>query len=117
MEDSILKSVKQVVGVEPEETDFDTDFLFAINTVFDDLNSLGVGPEEGFDIVDDTAVWSSYCDDGVTTKRVKTLMTLRVRLIFDPPATSFHIAAIEKMIDKLEFLVSINREYLVAGPI
>lgn len=110
MEDSILRSTKKILGIDPEYTVFDLDIITHINTAFSTLNQLGVGPVNGFAIEDDTAVWSDYTVDELKFNAVKTYVHLRVRLIFDPPTTSYLINAFEKQVEQLEWRLNVSRE-------
>lgn len=108
---SILDSTKQVLGIEPDYTAFDQDVIMAINSAFSTLNQLGVGPEAGFFIPDKTTEWEDFIGDDARLNAVRTYVCLRVRLIFDPPATSFAIQAIEKQIEELAWRINVHREY------
>lgn len=116
MEESILKSVKKVLGIADDYTVFDQDILMHINSTFSILQQLGIGPETGFYISDDVPVWSDFIGvDANHFQMVKSYIPLKVRMLFDPPATSFAIAAIEKQIAEYEwrlnaFRVSIDVE-------
>lgn len=110
MEPSILKSTKKIVGIEPDDTVFDLDIITHINSVFSTLTQLGVGPVDGFMIEDDTAVWEDFIQDDTKINSVKSYIYLRVRLIFDPPATSYFIAAVERQVTELEWRLNVHRE-------
>lgn len=107
---SILTDTKKILGIAEEYTAFDQDIITHINSVFVILNGLGVGPEEGFDISDKTAVWTDFLGDDKRLNSVKSYVYLRVRLLFDPPQTSFHISALENQYKELEWRLSIQRE-------
>lgn len=109
--DSILDSVKRVLSVEAEDTAFDVDILMHINTAFFTLNQLGIGPEAGYAIEDSAAVWSDYLGEDLNLNSVKTYIYLRVRTLFDPPTTSFHLESINKQIAELEWRLNTEREY------
>lgn len=109
IEDSILKTIKKMSGVLVDDDSFDIDVITQINTVFVELNDLGIGPEDGFMIESDTETWATYFEDDVNLNNVKTFMALKVRLAFDLPTTSYHIEAIERQIDKLEWRI-VNRK-------
>jgi hypothetical protein len=106
---SILNSVKKMVGLPETDTSFDLDILTHINSVFSTLNQLGVGPVEGFEILDDSATWETYLTD-VRLSFVKTYVFLRVRLLFDPPANSFTIESMNNQIRELEWRINVMRE-------
>lgn len=110
MENSILKSTKKILGLETEYTVFDLDIITHINTAFSTLNQLGVGPVDGFMIEDDTAEWADFLEDETKINSVKTYVYLKVRLLFDPPTTSFAITAYEKQLSELEWRLNVHRE-------
>lgn len=110
MSDSILESTKKVIGLEPENEDFDVDVTMHINSIFSVLGQLGVGPADGFMILDASATWSDFLDDVKLLNMVKTYMYLRVRLLFDPPSTSFTIEAQERQFREFEWRINLQRE-------
>lgn len=110
MTDSILDSTKKILGIDPEYTAFDIDIITHINSVFSTLDQLGIGPEGGFMIEDNTATWSEFLGSDPRLNPVKTYMYLRVRLAFDPPATSFHLDAMQKQIQEHEWRLNVYRE-------
>ena len=101
--ESILASVKKVLGIEEVHTAFDEDIILHINSVFAILQQMGVGPEEGFSISDDSAIWADYIGDVNQLNFVKSYIYLKVRLLFDPPVSSGAIESINKMISELEW--------------
>lgn len=105
----ILDDTKKVLGLDVTYTVFDVDILMHINSVFSTLNQLGLGPVEGFEVDEDTE-WAEFLEDDARFSNVKTYVYLRVRLLFDPPATSFHIGALEKQIDELAYRINAARE-------
>lgn len=105
---SILDTTKKALGIDSEYDAFDSDIMMHINSVFFTLNQLGVGPVDGFNIDDDTTTWDSFI--GTEDKNfsvVKSYMYLRVRLLFDPPSTSFAIEAMKKQVEELEWRLSV----------
>jgi hypothetical protein len=107
---SILDSTKKNLGIEADYTAFDVDILTHINTVFADLNQLGIGPDEGFAIEDAAPVWDDYLAGDANLNQVKTYMYLRVRLLFDPPATSYLINSLKEQQQALEWRLNVKRE-------
>ena len=103
METSILTSIKKMLGIAEDYTEFDEDITTHINSVFLNLTQLGVGPEEGFMIEDDTAVWEDFIDDSIQLQAVKTYMYLKVKLLFDPPLSSSVTESFTRMIAELEW--------------
>lgn len=110
MENSILASVKKNLGLADDYTAFDEDVIMHINSTFSTLNQLGIGPEIGFAIESRDQVWGDFLEDDIRLSSVKTYIYLRVRLLFDPPATSFHIKAMEDQIRELEWRLNTYRE-------
>jgi hypothetical protein len=112
MDTSILNTTKKILGLPAEDESFDLDVITAINSAFSTITDLGVGPEEGFVIEDDEAVWGDLDPtlSPVQLSQVKTYVYLSVRLIFDPPQTSFAIAALEKQLVEHQWRLNVRRE-------
>ena len=111
MEQSILKSTKKILNLEPDDTSFDLDIVTHINSAFSVLHDLGVGPEKGFAVEDEADVWDDFlANDQVKQSKVKTSVYLRTRLAFDPPTQSFLIDAIQEQLREAEWRLSTNRE-------
>jgi hypothetical protein len=108
--ESILNSIKKLLGLDPSYTAFDVDVMVHINSVLATLSQLGVGPTNGFMIRDADTTWDAFLGDDVLLNLVPTYVYLRVRLVFDPPATSFAIAAFEKQIEELTFRINVHVE-------
>jgi hypothetical protein len=108
--DSILTSIKKMLGIEETVTQFDTDIIININSVFMILTQLGVGPEEGFIITDDSADWEDFLGDVVTQEAVKTYIYLKVRLIFDPPSSGFVLDSTERLLKEFEWRLNSQAE-------
>ena len=107
MQDSILMTIRKLVCGNPYADHFDTDLLVHINACFSTLNQLGVGPENGFVVTDETQSWSSYIADNYILNMVKTYVTLKVKKIFDPPLTSSVLEAMDKEISQLEWRLNV----------
>ena len=103
METSILTSIKKLLGIADDYTEFDEDIMTHINSVFLNLTQLGVGPEEGFMIEDNTAEWEDFINNSVQLQAVKTYVYLKVKLLFDPPLSSSVTESINRMIAELEW--------------
>lgn len=105
--ESILTSVKKMLGITEEYTHFDPDIIMHINSVFMVLNQLGVGPEKGFFIEDDTTTWADFLGDPTILQIVKSYMYMKVRLLFDPPANGTVMKSMEQLISEFEFRLNI----------
>ena len=110
MSNSILTSTKKILGIEEDYIAFDPDIITHINSVFATLEQLGIGPQDGYMIEDKIAVWPDYLSNNFRLNAIKTYIYLRVRLLFDPPATSYHINALNEQIKELEWRLNTNRE-------
>lgn len=117
MENSILTSTKKILGIEADYEVFDLDIITHINSSLSIVSQLGVGPTEGFVIEDDLPEWTDLDIPQNQLSLVRTYVFLRVRLLFDPPATSFLIEAMNKQIEEHEHRLSIFRESLIPLPV
>ena len=106
--DSILNTIKKMLGLEPEYDAFDTDIIVNINMVFNILLQLGVGPAEGFSITGATEEWSDYLTDMRKLEMVKTYIYLKVKQIFDPGTSSALNNAIDSQIKELEWRLNVQ---------
>lgn len=103
--DSILNSIKKLLGIEPDNVSFDTDVSIHINSTFMKLNSLGVGPKEGYYIEDSSAVWTDYVSDRFIVEAIKTYVYIKVRLIFDPPQNTAVIESMKQSAEEYEYAI------------
>ncbi|WIC89905.1 hypothetical protein SEA_HYDRUS_14 [Gordonia phage Hydrus] len=110
MSESILNSTKKMLGIDADYDAFDMDVILHINGALSTLNQLGLGPEEGFMIEDETAEWGDLLEDDMRLNSVKSLIYLKVRLVFDPPSTSFVLSAMQEQIKELEWRLNVYRE-------
>lgn len=100
---SILDSIKKILGMDSDYTAFDTDIILAINTAFFTLWQLGVGPQDSpFSISGSESTWDEVVDEG-KIEMYKSYIGLRVRLLFDPPTSSFLVEAINAQIKEYEW--------------
>lgn len=110
MTDSILDSTKNTLSIPASYDVYDGQIIMHINSVFATLHQLGIGPDPSYEIVDATETWEDFIGTTENINSVKTYMYLKVRMLFDPPTTSFAIAAMEKQIEELEFRLNLVRE-------
>ena len=104
--ESILTSIKKLLGIAEEYTQFDTDIIFHINTVFMALQQMGIGPANCFYISDNSAVWTDFISEDTTLlNSVKTYIYLKVKLAFDPPMSSSTIECFNKLINEIEWRI------------
>ena len=106
--DSILTSIKKMLGVPEEYTHFDSDIVMHINSVLSILSQLGVGPATGFSISDKTSTWKDFLSAGTNLDSVKSYVYLKVKLLFDPPASSAALESTKNMISELEWRIYVQ---------
>lgn len=116
MPDSILNSTKKILGLEATYTPFDLDIITHINSTFSHLDQLGIGPEDGFFIEDQTSTWDEYEVPSNQLQMVRTYIYLKVRMLYDPPTTSYLITSMEKQIAEHEWRLNAFRE-VALGPV
>lgn len=104
--ESILTSIKKLLGIAKEYKHFDSDLIIHINSVFSILTQLGVGPVDGFSIKDSTAVWTDFIPEKSKLEEIKSYMYLKIRLLFDPPSSSAVMDSINRMISELEWRIN-----------
>lgn len=109
MDESILNSVKKLLGgLTPEYTAFDEQIIMHINSVFQILYQLGVGPSIPFSIEDEGATWSDFTNDIAELSMVKSYVGLKVQQMFDPPQSGAVAEAAKRMIDELEWRLNVQ---------
>jgi hypothetical protein len=105
---SILTSIKKMLGIEEADTHFDQDIIMHINSVLMILRQMGVGPATGFYIEDKVKTWPDFLGDSTAIEAVKTYVYLKVRLIFDPPSSSFVLESIKEQIQEFEWRLNVQ---------
>jgi hypothetical protein len=110
VEQSILKSVKKVLGLAEDYDAFDQDVLMHINTTLSTLNQLGVGPSTGLFVDDGTATWNDLFNGDNRYNLIRTYVYLKVRALFDPPTVASMATALDANAKELEWRISAIRE-------
>lgn len=105
--DSILTSIKKLLGIAEEYEHFDADIIMHINSVFSILTQLGVGPSNGFSIEDKEARWHDFIGEDNNIEMVKSYIHLKVKLLFDPSLSSAVMEATNQMIKELEWRLNV----------
>ena len=111
--DSILDTIKKLLGPDQSYNYFDQDIIIHINTAIMNLTDIGVGPKEGFSIKSRQEVWSDFIADIKQFEAVKTYIYLKVKLIFDPPLSSSVIDIYNKQINELEWRLNSRVDHKV----
>lgn len=108
MTNSILTSIKKLLGIAEEYTEFDTDIIIHINSAFSILNQLGLGTNDTFSISSSTETWEDFLGDNHKfLEMVKTYIYLKVKVIFDPPTSSYVLNAYNEQIKELEWRINV----------
>lgn len=109
MEESILNTIKKMLGPDDSYEAFDTEIIVHINTALSTLAQLGVGPRKGFRITGTDETWGDFISDGsVDLEGIKTYIYMKVKMIFDPPASSFVMKAMEESCKELEWRLNVT---------
>lgn len=116
LETSILKTIRTSLGILPDFTDFDPELLVAINSALLSVNQLGIGPDGGFTVTDDTATWDELFDGATNIEAVKSYILLTVRLDFDPPGTSFLQESFNRQLTEIAYrlMIEVDPDYVPA---
>lgn len=105
--ESILNSIKKLLGIAEDYDYFDSDIIMHINSVFATLTQLGVGPEDGFSIDDESEKWEDFLPEERMLHSVKSYMFMKVKLMFDPPLSSAVIECTKEQIKELEWRLQV----------
>lgn len=105
--ESILTSIKKLLGIAEDYTHFDNDIIMHINSVFLILTQLGVGPPEGFVIQDATALWTDFVADDKNLELIKSYTYLKVKIMFDPPLSSAVLDSTNQLIKEYEWRIQV----------
>lgn len=112
MENSILADVKKYLPLGEEDDSFDDDIIDHINTAFAVLNDLGVGPKNGYYIVDENNTWDEFIDFQASPKfnKIKSYVKMKVKLLFDPPSNSTLLESLKQQTNEFEWRLNVNSE-------
>lgn len=110
MSDSILVTIKKMLGLEECYTPFDTDVRVLINSAIMSLTQLGVGPKEGFIVSDYNERWSDFITNEVKLGAVKTYIYLKVKMLFDPPTNSYVMDAMKQQAEEIGWRLNVQAE-------
>lgn len=102
--DSILNTIKKLLGIDIADDSFDVDIMAIINSIIPALSQMGIGPKNGFIITSADEIWDDYIGSSlINLEGVKTYLYLKTKLIFDPPTNSTVIEAFNKTLSELEW--------------
>lgn len=107
MEDSILKTIKKLLGIQADYDIFDLDIIININSAINSLNQLGYG-DGSFVVTGDEETWSDYLKSRNDLHFIEQYIYLKVRLVFDPPSSSSVLDAMKQQISELEWRINVQ---------
>ena len=108
--DSILTSIKKLLGIAEDYEHFDQDLIIHINSVLSVLTQLGVGPSEGFSIEDENATWNDFIPEDKRLSSIRSYVYMKVKLLFDPPLSSSVMESMNRMISEFEWRLNVTAE-------
>lgn len=108
--ESILTSIKKMLGIDEAYAQFDADIIFHINSVIMALRQIGIGPAEGFFITSDEQTWKDYLGESIKLEAVKSYIYMRVKILFDTPQNSSTIEAMKQQIAEFEWRLLVQAE-------
>ena len=108
MSDSVLLSIKQMLGISPEDTSFDVNVIMCINTALTILMDLGLTEVEDEMVIDDDMTWDDLLGGRTDIEYVKTYVYQKVKMIFDPPTSTAALDAMQRSISELEWRICNN---------
>lgn len=101
---SILETIKETLLIVGTYDAFDNQLIDYINSSIAIIAQCGYAPAKGFEITGYSETWG----DLVTESRfnmVKTFIKMRVRLLFDPPSSSFALSQLKEDIEEFEWRI------------
>lgn len=110
-DDSILLTIKKMLGMEMDYCAFDTDIIVFINSAMMTLQQLGVGPERGFVVTGLNEMWSDFIPSDTMLEGVKSYIFLCVKMVFDPPTSSFVMESMKAQKEELEWRLREQAEF------
>lgn len=110
MTDSIFVTIKKMLGLGADYTPFDAEIMVHINSVILNLTQMGIGPKDGFMVLDYNQKWSDFLPSNVNLEAAKTYIYLQVKMLFDPPTNSFVMDSYEKQSEKMLWRLNVQAE-------
>lgn len=111
MTESILTSIKKLLGIMEEDKSFDADLIIFINSAFSILTQIGIGPVSGYRIEDKNDVWSEIIPNDKSLEDIKEYVFIKVKLVFDPPLSSSTLSAYKETLRELEFRINASVDH------
>ncbi len=106
--DSILITIKKLLGNDPDYHDFDMDIIMCINTALMAAHQIGVGKE--FSITGETETWDDFLDGQTNVEAVKIYIYLKTRMLFDPPSSGTTTESYNNQIKEYEYRLYVAKD-------
>ena len=102
--DSILNTIKKLLGIDADDDSFDVDITIGINAAIFNLSQMGVGPNNSFILTSVDQKWSDYMGTNVVNlESIKKYLYLKTKMVFDPPTNSTVIESINNTLKEIEW--------------
>lgn len=109
--ESILTTIKLQLGIGADYAHFDQQIMVHINAAFVTLNQLGVGPTKPFIVTSEMDTWAKALGEIEDIEAVKLYIALKVKMLFDPPTTSFVLDAMNRQVSELEWRLNAQADF------
>lgn len=110
MENSILLTIKSMLGLEKDYTPFDEELVWHINSAIMVAHQLGIG-NYNFAITGSSETWQDWLGDSADRiSAIQHYIYMQTKLSWDPPANSFVVSALQKQIDEMTWRLNIQAE-------
>ena len=105
----ILNDTKELLGLPSNVTDFDLQLINHINSVLYTLTTIGVGEVNYQTTLTDGNLSLFVPNNEEIQATLQMYIFMKVRLLFDPPSSSFVLTSLEAQLKELEWrLVDLN---------
>lgn len=109
---SILNTVKNTIGIDVQNVDFDSTLVDTINSVLMFMTQMGIGPDTGFSISSAKEKWEDFLQDILLINIAKMYVPFKVKEMFDPPSSNVLGQALSKRIEELEIRMKTQSDYI-----
>lgn len=106
MNDSILQTIKQLLGISEADESFDPNIIILVNSVLNILSQIGLEEANNFQIKGSSETWNELFRDRKDLEIVKTYICFKVKMMFDPPTSSAALEATKRVLDEQEWRIA-----------
>lgn len=108
--ESILNSVKKMLGISPDISAFDVDIIANINAGISILTQVGVGPDTGFVVTSGDETYEEYLIRPNEYKMVNMFLFLKTKIAFDPPTSATLMQAYKEQMDEYLWRLQVDHD-------